>query len=150
MYINNLQRSMILIGLTFALPLGILTYPALAQTSDGAQNTVVTPVGVTVYNFPKQEITYSTDGSFDYKGQHFQGDQITVVDSAIGKQVSVVLDFGIDTNTTFTLLLPHNLIQNNGNIKAVGITTHNVDAGIIRTNSYTILNGTVGTALNGN
>ena len=149
MYINNFRHSLILIGLTFALPLGILTYPALAQTSD-LQNTVVTPVGVTVYNFPKQEITYSTDGSFDYKGQHFQGDQITVVDSAIGKQVSVVLDFGVDTSTTFTLLLPNGLIQNDGKIKAVGITTHNVDAGIIRTNSYTILNGTVGTASNGN
>ncbi len=150
MYINNLQRSIILIGLTSALPLGILTTPVFAQTSDGQTQQVVTPTAVTVYNFPKQGITYSTDGSFDYKGQHFQGNQITVVDSAIGKQVSVVLDFGVDTNTTFTLLLPNGLIQNNGNIKAVGITTHNVDAGIIRTNSYTILNGTVGTASNGN
>ncbi len=142
MYINNLHRSIILIGLIFALPLGILTDPVFAQTGDGSQNAVVTPVGVTVYNFPDQGITYSTDGSFDYKGQHFQGDEISIVDSAIGKQVTVTIARGVDTLTTFTLLLPNNSIQNDAKITAVGITNFRVFPRL-GTTSYTLLRGTV-------
>lgn len=145
MYINNLRRTIVLIGLTFTLPLGILTAPVFAQTEDMQTPGVVTPTAVTVYNFPEEEITYSTDGSFDYKGQHFQGDEISVVDSTIGKQVTVTISRGVDTLTTFTLLLPNEQINNDAKVTAVGITVNRVFPRL-GTTSYTLLHGTVSSA----
>ncbi len=62
-----------------------------------------------VYKFPSS--TYSTAGDFDYEDLHFQGNEIRVVDSSIGKQVTIPLEHGIDTSTTFTLLLPPQLVH---------------------------------------
>ncbi|MEH2064609.1 MAG: hypothetical protein V7K50_20510 [Nostoc sp.] len=141
MYINNLYRSMILMGLIFPIPLGILTPPVFAKTDNLAQ-TAVTPTGATIfYSFPNEQITYTTNGTFNYKDRVFQPNEINIVTSAIGKQVSVTIANGVDTLTTFTLLLPNNPIQNNPQITAVGII-NNFVAPQTNNNSYTLLNGT--------
>ncbi len=69
-------------------------------------------------------------------------DEISIVDSAIGKQVTVTIARGVDTLTTFTLLLPNNSIQNDAKITAVGITNFRVFPRL-GTTSYTLLRGTV-------
>ncbi|MEH2055451.1 MAG: hypothetical protein V7K97_04605 [Nostoc sp.] len=142
MYINNFYRFMILMGLTFPIPLGILTPPVFAETGNLAQTTV-TPTGATIsYSFPNEGITYTTNGAFTYKGLIFQPKDINIVTSAIGKQITVTIANGVDTLTTFTLLLPNNPIQNsNTQITAVGII-NNFVAPKTNNNSYTLLNGT--------
>ncbi|MEJ6486106.1 hypothetical protein N0Y54_33425 [Nostoc punctiforme UO1] len=139
---NNFRRFIVLKGLTFSLLVGAFTTPVFAQPQpEQPQGTsTVAPAPVVVYKFP--QITYSTAGTFDYKGKHFQGDEIKVLDSDIGKQVTITTARGVDTFTTFTLLLPNNPIQNNAKITAVGITTSRV---VPRpgTTSYTLLHGTV-------
>ncbi|GEM_PF-7088825 len=132
-------------GLTLLVLVGIS--PTLAKQpirSQAAQPVLIaqTSTGVTTYSFPAENITYSTDGVFNHKGRIFQGNEITIVDSAIGKQVSVILSHGIDTFTRFTLLLPNGLFQNGDKITAIGITDNAV-VPRINNDSYTLLKGTV-------
>ena len=134
-------------GLSLPIPLGILTPPVFAQTDNLAPSTIATTVGVNIfYSFPKEGITYLINGSFNYKGRIFPPNEINIVISAIGKQVTVKLANGIDTLTTFTLLLPNNLIQNDAKITAVGITDNFV-APSRNNDSYILLNGTASTVI---
>ncbi len=147
MYINNLYRSLILMGLTLPIPLGIFPPPVFAQTGNQAPSTVATSVGVNIfYSFPKEGITYLMNGSFNYKGRIFPPNKINIVTSAIGKQITVKIANGIDTLTTFTLLLPNNPIQNSAKITAVGIT-NNFVAPSRNNDSYILLNGTASTVI---
>jgi len=133
------------VGLTLITIVG--TDPTLAKQpirSQAARPVLMaqTTTQVITYSFPKENITYSTDGFLNYKGRIFQGNEISIVDSAIGKQVTVTLANGIDTLTRFTLLLPNNLVQNGAQITAVGITD-NFLAPNKNNDSYALLNGTV-------
>lgn len=150
---HNFRRFIIFIGLTFTLMLGIFTTPAFAQEGAQQNNSPIQTgpgpvVTAFVYNFPSEDITYTeskvglTPSSFDYKGQHFEGDQIRVVNAEFGKAVSVS-PRGIDVITNFTLLLSKDSVKNGDKIKAVGITVTRVLPRTITTTSYEILDGTV-------
>jgi hypothetical protein len=140
-----LRMRAALVGLTLLTVVSIS--PVWAKQlviSQGAKRVLVaqTSTQVTTYSFPTQDITYSTDGYLNYKGRIFQGNDITTIDSSIGKQVTVTLSHGVDTVQTFTLLLPNGFLQNNEKIKAVGITNNFIAPG--RNNdSYIFLRGTV-------
>jgi len=93
-------------------------------------------------------IEYSTGGFFCYEGQTFTGNQISIVNSSIGKQVTVTIGNGIDTLTNFTLLLPNdNPPILNGPITTVGITINNTFVGVppLSTTTYVLLIGTATT-----
>ncbi|MEH1771167.1 MAG: hypothetical protein V7L27_03775 [Nostoc sp.] len=144
---NHLYRSLILIGLTLPIPLGILAPPVFAQTGNRVQSPVATSIGVHIfYNFPKEGITYLTNGPLNYKGRNFPPNEINIVTSAIGKEVTVKLANGIDTLTTFTLLLPNSPIPIDAKITAVGITD-NFLAPSTNNDSYILLNGTASTVI---
>jgi hypothetical protein len=136
MNINNLSRDLIRIGLTLALPLGVLTPRVLAQTVAPAPSSVVIS-----YQFPKEGITYITNGSLTYNGVTYPPNKISIVNSGIGKQLTVTTANGVDTLTNFTLILPNNLIQNSAKITAVGIID-NFLAPNKNNDFYTLLNGT--------
>ncbi|MBR8840702.1 MAG: hypothetical protein DSM106950_43705 [Stigonema ocellatum SAG 48.90 = DSM 106950] len=153
---NNFRRFIVLVGLTFTLMLGMFTAPVFAQsvsqqTPSGVSGGPGPVVTVFVYNFPNEDITYTESqvsaipSSFDYQGQHFEGNQIRVVKTEFGKAASVSLNSldKIDVVTKFTLLLPNDAVKNGDNIKAVGITVNRVIPRPTGTTSYEILNGTV-------
>lgn len=147
---------MILMGFTLALPVSIVTSPVLAQTSNPCP--VVTPAeGVTTYCFPATTTsglpsiayvinnTSSGNGTFYYGNQTFTGNKISIVNSSIGKQVTVTIANGIDTLSTFTLVLPNDKPSIlNGSITAVGVTIDNVVPFSSKT-TYFLLQGTVTT-----
>ena len=148
MYINSFYRSMLLMGLTFSLPLGIFTAPVFAQTADLQQNIIVSPVGAGIYNFPAENITYnSKEGTLIYKGVTYTGSEVHVVNSDIGKQVTVLVRSPLlISSTKFTLLLPNDTSLSTSNkITAVGITVVTVVATIPQriNTTYDLLQGTV-------
>jgi hypothetical protein len=133
--------------------LGILRAPVFAQVGSQSNLSAVNQghgpvVTAFVYNFPNEDITYTdskvglTPSSFDYKGQHFDFDQIRVWNAEFGKAASVSLK-GIDVVANFSLLLPNDSVKNGDNIKAVGITTNRVIPSSITKTSYEVLDGTV-------
>lgn len=147
MYTNKFPRFIFILGLTLPLIAGTSAITTFAQPAPAQEQipTIKPVVGAIIYKFPG--ITYSTAGYLDYNGKHFTGNQISVTDSAIGKQVTVTLSHGVDTFTTFTLLLPNDPIRNyNAQITAVGITIHRVIPAFGNT-SYTLLKGTVSRVL---
>ena len=109
------------------------------------QSTLETPKKAHVYHLQGGDfhITYSAGGSLDYKdgkkSLHFDGNQVKVLDSDIGQQVSVVIDHATDTSNLFALLLP-NGPSDSPDITAVGIKT-SVILGSSRVISYTLLTG---------
>ena len=140
---------------TAVVGLSLLTFVGAAPTlakqpirSQAAKPVLIAQASneVIIYSFPAEDITYSTNGTFNYKGRIFKGKDITIVDSSIGQQVSVKLSNGVDTITTFTLLLPNNPIQNGAKITAVGITD-NFIAPRTNNDSYILLHGTVETVI---
>ena len=80
----------------------------------------------------------------------FTGDQITLEDTALGRQATVTLVRTVDAgNTTFTVLIPFvNLISGNHAVTTVGITTMHrtsnagVGRGQLTTYQPTVLHGT--------
>ncbi|MEH2059210.1 MAG: hypothetical protein V7K97_24265 [Nostoc sp.] len=136
MNINNLFRDLIRMGLTLALPLGVLTPRVFAQVVTPAPSSVVIS-----YQFPKEGITYITNGSLTYKGVTYPPNKITIVNSGIGKQLTVTTANGVDTLVNLTLILPNNLIQNSAKITAVGIID-NFLAPNKNNDFYGLLNGT--------
>jgi len=160
MFKNSLSRFMILTGLTLTLPLGMNTSPVLAQTSNNFPCPVVTPVtGVTTYCFPATgtlpNIAYVTsntstsNGIFYYGNQVFTGNQISIVNSPIGEQVTVDITGAFLLGTIkFTLLLPNDKPPIlNGSITAVGITVENLIEVVPprETTTYQLLQGIVKT-----
>ncbi|MCW5318060.1 hypothetical protein GTQ43_31145 [Nostoc sp. KVJ3] len=136
MKINNFCCFMIRIGLTLAVPVGILTPPVIAQTVSPSPSSVVIS-----YQFPKEGITYITNGSLTYNGVVYPPNKISIVNSGIGIQLTVTTANGVDTLTKFTLILPNNLIQNSAKITAVGIID-NFLAPNKNNDFYSLLNGT--------
>ena len=131
MYMNNFRRFIILIGLTLTLLVGNFTSPVFAQPAPAQQEA---PIGVTVsespgiivaiYNFPAEDITYdSKEGTLSYNGRTYTGSAVQIVNSEIGKQISVnVPTPNLLESKKFTLLLPNNTFNNGEKITAVGIT----------------------------